>query len=204
MVWEGAFFMLTIVWIIIAVSFDSLFVGMTYGMRKVYVPFWSMVVIMCMSAFVLMIAFTVGTWMEMLLPASFLERLGGIIFICIALLSFLATKNAKTTTVDHKTFVWEYLQEPTKVDFDHSGQITGMEAFFLSVALSLDAFGAGMASLLIGQSVVLIWIFIPIMTIFFLYVGMISGRFMIKFQWIMKLSFLPSIFFLILGLIRLI
>ena len=38
------------------------------------------------------------------------------------------------------------LKKPTRADFDRSGIITGLEALFLGVALSLDAFGAGIGA----------------------------------------------------------
>lgn len=200
--------MIHTIWIILAVSLDSIFVGMTYGMRQIRVPIWSMLLILCSSSVVLMIAFLTGSFLEKIIPSIFLERLGGLIFIAMAFFSFFAAKQTnhkkKTKEVIHKSYVWEYLQEPAKVDFDDSGQIKGIEAIFLSFALSLDAFGAGMATFLSGQSVIFIWVFIPIMTIFLLYVGMICGKTMVKFQWIMKFSFLPSLLFLLLGIMRLI
>ena len=44
------------------------------------------------------------------------------------------------------------LQKPTDVDFDKSGTINGVEALVLGIALSLDAFGAGIGAAMIGIS----------------------------------------------------
>ena len=47
-------------------------------------------------------------------------------------------------------FVVQILKTPTLADFDRSGRITGMEAFVLGVALSLDSLGAGIGIGVLG------------------------------------------------------
>ncbi|MDI5788515.1 hypothetical protein PO124_09275 [Bacillus licheniformis] len=42
------------------------------------------------------------------------------------------------------------LRKPTSADIDKSGIITGIEAFLLGFALSIDAFGAGIGAAALG------------------------------------------------------
>ena len=46
--------------------------------------------------------------------------------------------------------VIQILRSPSKADMDNSGSISTQEAMWLGIALSLDAFGAGLGAALLG------------------------------------------------------
>jgi putative sporulation protein YtaF len=88
-------------------------------------------------------------------------------------------------------------------DIDKSGTITGVEAFLLGVALSLDAFGAGIGAALLGYSPVIMSILVACMSSLFVFVGIKSGNIFSKFAWMDKFSCLPGIILIIIGIWKL-
>lgn len=64
------------------------------------------------------------------------------------------------------------LRTPSSADIDKSGSISGFEAMWLGIALSLDAFGAGLGAALLGFSPVWTALVIALFSGTFLVVGM--------------------------------
>jgi len=67
----------------IAVSLDSFGVGITYGLRKITIPFLSIVIIACCSGGVIAISMQAGTWLTSFLPPIVASRIGAVILIAI-------------------------------------------------------------------------------------------------------------------------
>jgi putative sporulation protein YtaF len=88
-------------------------------------------------------------------------------------------------------------------DIDKSGAITGVEAFLLGVALSLDAFGAGIGAALLGFSPIAMSILVACMSSLFVSIGIKSGYLFSKFDWMDKFSCLPGIILIMIGLWKL-
>jgi putative sporulation protein YtaF len=95
------------------------------------------------------------------------------------------------------------LKKPMSADFDQSGTITGIEALMLGFALSLDAFGAGIGAAMLGFSPVYLAFTVAIMSSLFVLLGIKSGTFFHKFEWIQKFTFLPGILLIIIGIWKL-
>jgi putative sporulation protein YtaF len=94
------------------------------------------------------------------------------------------------------------LRKPTEADFDRSGSITGLEAFFLGIALSLDAFGAGIGAALLGYSPWIMAVSVALMSSLFVITGIRLGRVFATVSWINKFSFLPGVLLIIIGIIK--
>ncbi|MCM3619412.1 sporulation membrane protein YtaF [Sutcliffiella horikoshii] len=200
-----------------AVSLDSFSVGLTYGLRKMHMPLRSISIIACCSAVSLLLAMLVGTILMNFLSPAFAETIGGSILILLGiwvLYQFFraSTANDATTFVDERILfnleikslgvVINILRKPTEADFDRSGSITGLEAFFLGVALSLDAFGAGIGAALLGYSPWLMAISVAVMSSLFVITGIKLGKIFSAVSWINKFSFLPGVLLIIIGIIK--
>ena len=98
--------------------------------------------------------------------------------------------------------VIQILRKPTMADFDRSGTITGMEAVFLGVALSLDAFGAGVSAALLNYSVTFTTFLVCLLSFCFLFGGLKVGKVFGKYKWLKKYSFLPGIMLIVLGIFK--
>lgn len=200
-----------------AVSLDSFSVGLTYGLRKMHMPLRSISIIACCSAVSLLLAMFVGTILMNFLSPAFAETIGGSILILLGiwvLYQFFraSTADDSTSFVDERILfnleikslgvVINILRKPTEADFDRSGSITGLEAFFLGIALSLDAFGAGIGAALLGYSPWLMAVSVAVMSSLFVITGIKLGRVFSTVSWINKFSFLPGVLLIIIGIIK--
>jgi putative sporulation protein YtaF len=196
-----------------AVSLDSYSVGFTYGVRKMFLPFRSIVIIACCSAITLLFAMGIGGILVQFLSPSIAEKIGGIILIGIGAWVlyqvFRPEKTDKNVTIKETIIKFEIrslgiviqiLRKPTAADFDKSGTITGIEAVLLGVALSLDAFAAGIGAVLIGYSPWIMAISVAVMSSLFVTFGMKCGHFFANLKWMDKFSFLPGLILIILGI----
>nr|WP_279325996.1 sporulation membrane protein YtaF [Bacillus sp. FJAT-47783] len=201
----------------LAVSLDSFSVGLTYGLRTLKIPFKSIVVIACCSAITLLAAMMVGQLLQNMLPAVLTERLGGFILILIGawvLYQFFQsneqedhedkTHEKTILNVEIKSIgvVIQILQKPTTADMDKSGTITGIEALLLGVALSLDAFGAGIGAALLGYPPLYMAVLVATMSSLFVYVGIQMGHVFSKISFVEKITWLPGLILILIGILK--
>ncbi len=198
-----------------AVSLDSFSVGFTYGLRNVKIPFKSIVTIAVCSAAVLMVAMTIGEFLEATLPGDWAGHIGGLILILLGawiLYQFFRPEKAAERE-DEKTLVnfeiqslgivIQILKKPMSADFDRSGTITGIEALMLGLALSLDAFGAGIGAAMLGFSPLALAFAAAVMSSVFVFSGMKAGIFLSGYSWVQKLSFIPGLLLILVGIFKL-
>ncbi|PLR77773.1 sporulation membrane protein YtaF [Bacillus sp. V3-13] len=196
-----------------AVSLDSFSVGFTYGLRKMRIPFKSILIIACCSAASLMAAMAVGHILSALLSAAAADRIGGLIFVLLgAWILFQVFRPAKTKdgALEEKTIVnfeikslglaVNILRKPMSADLDKSGTITGIEAVLLGLALSFDAFGAGAGAAMLDFSPLYLAVTVAIMSSLFVFIGMRTGSMFSTYGWLQKFSFIPGILLIMIGI----
>lgn len=174
-------------------------------------------IIACCSAISLLLAMFVGTILMNFLSPAFAETIGGVILVLLGiwvLYQFFRsrTEDNSVSEVDERILfnleikslgvVINILRKPTEADFDRSGSITGLEAFFLGIALSLDAFGAGIGAALLGYSPWLMAFAVAGMSSIFVITGIKLGKIFSKVSWVNKFSFLPGVLLIIIGIIK--
>lgn len=199
----------------IALSLDSLTVGLTYGMRKVSIPFKSLIIISLSTFIVLLLAMGMGSMIERYISFEAGQRLGGLILIGIGiwiLFGFFTSPKANTEQqpnykiikFDLKAFavIIKILKKPMEADFDRSGKISGMEAFFLGLALSLDSFGAGIGAALIDLPPIIFSIIVTVFCTLFILVGIRMGKLLSNVRWMEKFAVLPGIALVLIGIYK--
>ena len=200
-----------------AVSLDSFSVGLTYGLRKMRMPIKSLAIIATCSALALLLAMFVGTVITNFLSPKVAETIGGSILVLLGmwvLYQFFRSGHQKDEAcVGEKMIlnleikslgvVINILRKPTEADFDKSGSITGLEAFFLGVALSLDAFGAGIGAALLGYSPLIMAFSVAVMSSLFVISGIRIGQLFSNISWVQKFAFLPGVLLIVIGVIKL-
>lgn len=138
--------------------------------------------------------------------------MGGIILVVLGvwiLIQFFRPEKSKDILPHEKTIVnfeikslglvINILRKPMSADFDQSGTITGIEAFMLGLALSLDAFGAGIGAVMLGFSPILLALTVAIMSSLFVFFGLKMGEIFSKSHIIGKFSFIPGILLILIG-----
>lgn len=198
-----------------ALSLDSFGVGLTYGMRKIKIPWHSLVFIGLCSGISILIAMSVGTTLAQLISVSAAEMLGAFILIGIGAWAVFESyrpqkehvqkqqKQELDFTIKMFGFVIHILRDPEKADMDSSGTVTGREALLLGLALSLDAFGAGIAAALMGFSPLGLALSVAFLSVMFVLLGMVGGHRLAHVKWVKRLSFLPGILLILIGLLKL-
>ena len=198
-----------------ALSLDSFSVGFTYGLRKMVLPLKSVLIIASCSAISLMIAVSIGHGLAKIFSPAITASLGGFILIALGvwvLYQFYRPEKEKDfDLLEHEKLIVNFeirslgiainiLKKPMSADFDHSGTITGIEAFMLGFALSIDAFGAGIGAVMLGFSPIYLAVSVAVMSSLFVLLGIKSGAFFHKFNWVQKFAILPGILLIIIGI----
>jgi putative sporulation protein YtaF len=197
-----------------AVSLDSFSTGLTYGLRKMKIPLRSILIISFCSAGTLLAAMAIGGTAENILPEGIADKIGGLILIALGafvLLQFF--RSGKESAADEEKILFNFeiesiglviniFKRPTAADFDRSGTITGVEAVMLGLALSLDAFGAGLGAALLGYSPLLLALTVMVMSMVFLSAGLKIGKSFAHMGWVQKVSFLPGVLLILIGVLR--
>ncbi|UKS24201.1 MntP/YtaF family protein [Paenibacillus sp. HWE-109] len=98
--------------------------------------------------------------------------------------------------------VIQILRTPSIADVDKSGNISASEATLLGLALSLDAFGAGIGAALIGFVPLLTASVISIASGSFIALGLRIGFRYAEMKWMKKLSILPGCVLIVMGLLK--
>lgn len=197
----------------LAVSLDSFSVGFTYGLRKMRIPFKSIAIIACCSAITLMIAMMLGHMIVQFLNPSIAEKIGGIILIALGgwiIYQFFHPEKEKDVLPHEKVIlnfeikslgiVINILKKPMVADFDKSGTITGVEAIMLGLALSLDAFGAGIGAVMLGFSPLYLAIAVALLSSALVFLGIQLGSNLSQKPWLRRFSFLPGIVLILIGI----
>lgn len=198
----------------VAVSLDSFTVGLTYGMRKVTIPFKSLIIISSCTFLVLLLAMGIGTIIEQFISYEAAERLGGIILIGLGiwvLYQFFTSQTKTEDPSDYKVIKFEIksfsiiikiLKKPMEADFNRSGNINSLEALFLGLALSLDSFVAGVGAALIDLPPILFSIVITISCTIFVIAGINIGKILTNVKWVKNLTLLPGIVLILIGIFK--
>lgn len=96
----------------------------------------------------------------------------------------------------------QILRTPSVADVDRSGTISAGEAFLLGAALSLDAFGAGIGAALVGFPPAVTAILIAASSGLFLWMGTRVGFWASGMRWVHRLSMLPGLILIAMGIIK--
>jgi len=200
------------------VSLDSFSVGVTYGLRKVIIPVFSTIIISIASATMILLSMQIGVWIQYFLSPNVANFVGAIILISIGIWSIiqvfrqkdedneqeLHVNETKVLVIELKKIglVIQILKKPMKADIDQSGSISSIEAIFLGLALSLDAFGAGIGASLIGFKPFVTALTIAGMSGLFILIGIKVGFLFSEFKWLKKFTIIPGIILILMGFIR--
>ncbi|MFC8687845.1 sporulation membrane protein YtaF [Brevibacillus porteri] len=216
----------------LAISMDSVSVGLTYGLRNMRMPFLSLVVVSGCSFAVVYGVMLVGSSLTEWLTPEIGKYIGAAVLILMGLFTLWRLIATRSGTEDQEStaassgavvaaekqeeqepivllsqfrifgVMIQILKDPSKADADRSGHIMGWEAVMLGLALSLDAFGAGISLTFLGYSPLLVALCIAVMSALLLAVGIALGRRAGKASWLTRLTWLPPILLICIGVAK--
>lgn len=200
------------IFLVIAVSLDGFGVGVTYGIRKIHIPPFPLLIIMFCSGFIVLLSMTIGGMLSHFISPDIANIIGGLILIFLGLFSLfnimradkkkdkLLNKQKRTTTLNSVKTVFS---TPDKADLDDSGVISANEAVLLGSALALDAFGAGLGASMLGYSPIMTTISIALMSGLFVHCGIRVGLFLSRNRHLQQMTFIPPLLLIALGIYNL-
>lgn len=195
-----------------ALSLDSLGVGISYGLQKIKISPAALAVICCCSAAVLALSMLVGQLLTKIIAVETVKLLGAGLLIGLGTFSLIKglievfqqpEGPILRLNVNSLGIVIQVLKEPASADADRSGVVTGREAFLLGLALSLDSFGAGIGAALLGLDMFLTSICVGICAFAFISLGERIGRQLGAVQKYQKMALLPGMILICIGISRL-
>lgn len=206
---------LSLFFLAFAVSVDGFGAGLTYGLRKMKIPFKSILILTLCSAASMLVAMGMGSILQLWISDLLAQRIGGSILIALGgwvLYQMVRGRSDNEKTVSERILlhfeirslgvVISILRKPTRADFDDSGTITGIEAVMLGAALSLDAFGAGIGASMIGYAPIQTALLIACMSSLFVFLGLKCGNLASGIKWVDKISYLPGCLLIIIGFMK--
>lgn len=153
----------------LALSLDSLMVGLLYGMRSIRLSWWAMGIVACATGLLLMLSMTAGQLLASALPPGMASQAGALVLVAVGIwITYQTLRTQRRQGAErhapeplHKVWrvqlgsvgiVIQILREPGAADLDGSGHINPAEAVLLGVALALDSTAAGLGAAMAGFS----------------------------------------------------
>ncbi len=150
-------------------SFDSLGVGITYGIRNITLDNKSKFTIFIIAFFSSFLSTSIGTIVSNAMPDWFPSVLGSSLLICLGF--WIIIQSFRKTNG-----IIEILKDPSISDFDNSNTIDSKESAYLGFAISADAFVGGFGLSMINGFSIVLPIFAGLFHLSFLIAGMIVGK----------------------------
>lgn len=175
----------------LALSLDSLMVGLLYGLRSIRLSWAAMAIVSLSTGLLLAVSMAAGRLLAEAIPPAAAGRLGAALLagvgVWITYQTLRSPGAAHRPAAEPMRRVWrmklgsvgvviEILQEPGAADLDGSGHINPMEALFLGVALALDSAAAGLGAAMAGFPPVALPVAASLACLSLLYAGSRWGR----------------------------
>lgn len=197
----------------ITVSIDGFFAGMAYGIKKIKIPFSSLLVIGFVTLICTTIAVIAAISLGQFTDAAFASLISAILLILLGIVNllkeFISTLTEKTSnklniTIPLGGLVINIMKKPECADIDHSLLISKSEATVLGFALGIDNMAAAFAlglSTGVPVSIPIVLSFIQMMLIF---LGITFATAIAKETWQRRTTYIPGIILILMGLLRII
>ena len=207
--------LLSILLFSLAVSADGFIAGLAYGINKIRITFIPLLMISAASALAVSFSMLLGRGIAAVLPEGSAGRVGsvilftmGIFFLFKALRDLLHNLPAEddrslmTLNLRPLGIVISILKEPAAADMDASGEISRKEAFFLGLALAVDAMGAGIGIAITGYSILFTALTVNILKFILISSSIELGK-CIQNEAIRSIaSFIPGFIFIVIGVLE--
>lgn len=173
------------------VSIDSLGIGITYGLKNTKLSLLSKIILFAVSLFFTYCSLSIGTILSSFLPENAGKIVGSIILIGMGLwILYQSFHKSENVSIDvdvqeEKVFrlfiqslgiTIQIIRNPISSDLNHSKRIEAKEAIFLGIALSIDSFGIGIGSSIMGVNSILFPLLVATFQFFFLSIGRLVGE----------------------------
>ncbi|HCF51502.1 MAG TPA: sporulation membrane protein YtaF [Syntrophomonas sp.] len=199
----------------LAVSADGFMVGLSYGLNKIRIPVLSLIVIAFASCLAVTTSMLIGQGLMTYLQPHGAANIGALVVIAVGIYFLLNAFREKINRLeidDKEPFITfsirflgiivQILKEPARADFDASGEISTREAFFLGLALALDALGAGVGVAMTGFNIFYTAITVGVVKFIVVNLGIILGHRVLSRRLQSISSWIPGLVLICIGLME--
>ena len=202
---------LPVLFFMLAVSIDSLSAGFSYGTSKVRIQPLAAAFLVLIPSICITLMTRVGSFLSSFLPASVFHVFSFLVLFFLAFekllessIRHLAAKYPNTAgnwayKIKQLNIIFTIYFSPEDANKEDVQVLSGKEAFFLSLALSLDSIFTSMVFSCPVQSLLLFFLLAVFFHFLFFYTGFLSGLFVSK-KFSIDLSWLSGLFLLLLAL----
>lgn len=207
---------LTIALFALAVSADGFAVGMAYGISKIRIPFFSLLVISLASALAVSLSMLCGKGLAELLSPRLSSYVGAVIILSLGVYFLLTAGKNKIDSLRNDQekpllafsikplgIIVQILKQPSRADFDCSGEISTSEAFFLGLALAMDALGAGIGIAMTGSNILYTAVCVGMLKFILVNSGIFLGSKINATELKAVTALVPGLIFVAIGIIEL-
>ncbi len=175
----------------LAVSIDGFSAGFSCGLRKLTIPFTSLLVIASLSAGAIALSMLAGSGFAYIVPHRWISALGGAVLVIFGLVVMRqhspgnkegearlshSPEQGEEESSAHPRNISTLLRRPEAADLDRSGTLSAAEALLLGSALAADAFAAGFGAALIGSPLLPTVLAVGSTKMLLLPLGVVAGK----------------------------
>ena len=161
-------------------NLDNLGIGISYGLQKIRILFFSNLLIAMMSLIATIFSMVMGTFLSRVFP--FANLIGSLLLIAIGLwISFGSLLQKNIFPLIYKRskilrIIIDTLSDSSKADRNANGVISINEAVFLGISLSLNCIVTGLGAGLSGLSLIPVTASVFIFSLLTISIGYILGN----------------------------
>lgn len=182
--------MLIIIILALSLSLDALGVGVSYGIKKITIPFIAKSIVFIVALIITFISIIFGNIIGTFLDPIVFRYLGiGMIFFMGVAIIFqvFAKEKLKNKKVQKEGTILnliiksygitiKIIRDPKSGDMNNSNVIEPLEALYIGIALSIDAIGVSFASSSFSINNYFVPLFVAIFQVLFLTLGTFIGN----------------------------
>ncbi|MBP2626741.1 MAG: hypothetical protein H6Q68_1452 [Firmicutes bacterium] len=200
-----------------AVSIDGFIAGIAYGLKNIYIPLTSLLIVCITTIICTGAAMSIAYILGSLINTQLAMLLGALLLIMIGLFSLFQEYLIKDAnnyitnegvispklTFSIGRLVINIMADPEKADVDQSQRINPLEALFLGLALGVDNMVATFAVALMEPLPLYTPLIMGLIQIIVITAGIYTSKHFISDKLKQRFPYLPGIILIVLGLIRL-
>lgn len=166
--------------LMISLSIDALGIGVTYGIRKIKMPFASKAIIFAISWLIFFVAQALGGALASILSPTVARIIGAVMLFLIGVWviaqNFFEDKPCISFKIKPLKIMVNIIRIPESGDIDKSKSIDAMEALYIGFAMSIDSAGAGIGCAAMGLGFTLLPLLVAITQTVFMCCGLFLGK----------------------------
>lgn len=200
----------------LSLNLDSLSIGVSYGLKKIKMPFLALFIIVFMSISSIGLSWYLGSIIFLYISSYFAKFISSILLITFGVTLFIQAKTnihyqnfkeevtIKRLKIKSLNIIIDIIREPLSGDIDNSGQIDIKEAIYIGLALSLDALTIGLSLAAYRINIFSFMIISGALNLAFITIGQLIGQYLGKMTSENNLKLVSGFIIIVLGLTKLV